>query len=210
MMANGIALIFFLVLVLPTAASEVILDYKATAQTVVGKPFGIDLPRLTAVSGYFVYETEGTADSRASSERGEYVRPGAFAAKLLGHTITGSAQPTLKTEDIQVTGGSIDTFRFIDGKDAAQPMFLDSVADESIEVSLSITASNRLPDAIIRPTISILRNLQSKKRARNPAHGIRLAAPTHTVASHHRIVSQGGRTVDRFSVESGHDLYHRV
>lgn len=128
-----------LALISPVAASEVILDYKATIDTTIGNPFGMEIPHLTEVIGHFVYETEGDPDIQASSARGEYRRPGAFVAKFLGTKISGSAQPTLKVENIRFTGGSIDTFRFIDGNDDSNPMFIDNDANDSIEVNLSLT-----------------------------------------------------------------------
>jgi hypothetical protein len=127
------------------SAEEVILDYEATAQTVVGTPFGFTVPRLTVVTGVIVYQTDGAVDDNPSPERGNYqlTAGGAFVADFLDHRILGSATPLLQVEDIQIPpSGSIDTFRFIDGDDSDQDggiMSLDDIADGDVELFLAMT-----------------------------------------------------------------------
>jgi len=109
-----------------SGAVEVILDYEAEALTVVGTPFGLNVPRLTIITGSFVYETAEAPDLNGSPERGWYQLSddGGFTATFLDnnsmtHTLTGSVSPWLEVEDILVSGGpaTIDTFRFWDGDD---------------------------------------------------------------------------------------------
>lgn len=134
---------------LPLLAEEVILDYRATVQTVSRTPFGLSIPRLTKVIGVFVYDPASATDQRIGDpQRGIYtVTAGAaFDARFLDHRVTGSATPELQVEDIQVggPGRSIDTFRYVDGERFLNPpgiMALDGVADPGIRLALAITDS---------------------------------------------------------------------
>lgn len=123
-----------------TQAEEVILDFEAVASAVVGTPFGVTVPRLTLVTGHFVYNT-ATIDDNPSAERGNYPHngTGGFRARFLGHQIDGSANPTLEVENIPVGGASIDTFRILDSHDS---MRFNGTAESSIVLSLSITDSS--------------------------------------------------------------------
>ncbi len=127
------------------------LAFEAEAATVVGTPFGIDVPRLTTVTGTFTYQTDGAIDSNSSPDRGEYRFAGGatFTAGFLGHTVTGSATPLIEVQDFS----SSETFRYDDGGDE-HAMSFDGTPDPSIDLWLSITdgsASSLAGDSLPAP-----------------------------------------------------------
>jgi hypothetical protein len=137
----------------PLSAAQVVLSYEAEASTVVGSPFGLEIPRLTKVTGTLVYETSGVVDQNASPERGHYQLGGGggFTAAFESaggnsHLLTGSAGPWLEVENISVGGDStIDTFRFWDGDDSDSKgglMSFDGVVDGDYFLIFAMTDSS--------------------------------------------------------------------
>lgn len=131
-------------------AEKVILNYEAEASTVVGNPFGLSVPRLTVVTGSFVYETDGAMDLNSSDQRGHYqlLGGGGFTAsfsdaEVTSHLLSGSIGPWLEVEDIDVGGDkTIDTFRFWDGNDSDDKggmMTFDGVADGENFLTFAMT-----------------------------------------------------------------------
>lgn len=140
-------------------AGMVVLEYEAEASTVVGNPFGLNVPRLTVVTGRFVYETDGAMDLNGSDQRGHYqlLGGGGFTARFLdgggnAHLLSGSIGPWLEVEDIDVGGGkTIDTFRFWDGNDAEDKggiMTFDGTADGEYFLTFAMTdgSGDAFPD----------------------------------------------------------------
>ena len=92
--------------------------YEAEAATVINSPFGLAVPRLTIVSGYFTYESSAMDLNPGDLRRGRFLLSGGwdFRAEFLGKVITGSdratastntfATPTLSFEDGSTTGDS--------------------------------------------------------------------------------------------------------
>lgn len=83
----------------PTHAKRVIVEFVAEAKTVTGMPFGITVPRLTVVRGYFTYETN-TPDLRpADLMRGQFLMldTSDFRAEFLDKVIAGSDSATATT-----------------------------------------------------------------------------------------------------------------
>ncbi len=80
-------------------ADIVTLEYEAEAATVVGQPFGIDVPRLTIVRGLISYDSD-TPDRRPNDPmRGSFDISDSwrFRAEFLGHAITGSNMASAST-----------------------------------------------------------------------------------------------------------------
>lgn len=137
----------------PLSAAQVVLSYEAEASTVVGSPFGLEIPRLSKVTGTLVYETSRAVDQNASPERGHYQLggEGGFTAAFESaggdsHLLTGSAGPWLEAENISVGGDStIDTFRFWDGDDSDSKgglMSFDGVVDGDYFLTFAMTDSS--------------------------------------------------------------------
>jgi hypothetical protein len=126
-------------------AELVTIEYEAEASTVVGQPFGLDVPRLTRVHGFFRYESSAVDLRPNDQRRGSFVLgPGAweFEARFLGHTVRGSQQATASTE----TFGH--TLRFNDGGDRKETgdMSFDGVFRIDIALGFSIVGnSSHLP-----------------------------------------------------------------
>lgn len=134
-----------LAVVQPAIAERVTVEYEAEARTVTGQPFGISVPRLTVVRGYFSYETH-TPDLRpADPMRGQFVMLGTwdFRAGFLDKVITGSASATATTNLF----GS-PTLSFNDGGNTADRgiMRINGAPDADVEFGLSISgAAKDLP-----------------------------------------------------------------
>jgi len=130
-------------------AELVTVAYEAEASTVVDQPFGIEVPRLTIVRGYFTYESD-TPDTRSDPRRGSFDLNGAwgFRAEFLDHVIAGSARAEASTETFGFT------LRFNDGgdKEGTGDMFFDGIPSNDIELGFSIVGdkedlpSDKLPD----------------------------------------------------------------
>jgi hypothetical protein len=135
--------LFGLLSFLPSAlsAETVEVHFDATAQTVVGMPFGISLPRLTTATGAFFYES-ATTDTNPSTDRGDYPHAagGGFVMRFLDQEITGSATPFVQVENL-----SSDTFRLIDGPRIAGNqggmMKQNGVEDSTAQLLIAISKS---------------------------------------------------------------------
>jgi hypothetical protein len=131
-----------LALIQPAVAERVTVAYEAEASTVTGQPFGITVPRLTIVTGYFTYETN-TPDLRpADLMRGEFLMQGTwdFRAEFLARVIRGSGTAASTTNLF----GS-PTLRFNDGAadNDAGVMSLDGVPEETISLGFSISGQTK-------------------------------------------------------------------
>lgn len=126
-----------------------------------GMPLGFDKTvRTEKVSGSFSYDL-AFVDDVLALDRGKYERYGksAFTFTVKGHTVTGSGNAILQTENLT----SSDTFRFIDGPqgDAAlRRMKLDGVDAPTLKLFIAISdssaamlTSDKLPDPF--PTVDI-------------------------------------------------------
>ncbi len=123
-------------------AETIEIRFEATAQTVVGTPFGGTVPRLTTATGSFFYQTS-TPDTNPSPDRGNYPHSGGggFTACFIDKEIKGSATPFVQIENLDP-----DTFRFIDGPRLVGSqggiMRVNGVADATIELGIAITDSS--------------------------------------------------------------------
>ena len=121
-------------------AKRVTVEFEAEAATVTGNPFGMTVPRLTVVRGYFTYEssTPDTFSNPADTMRGSFVIAGTwdFRAAFLGHEIRGSGTATSSTNLF----GS-PTLRFEDGKGNSRPelMSIDGLPDANIGLTFAIS-----------------------------------------------------------------------
>lgn len=100
-------------------SARVTVEYEAEAATVVDQPFGMTVPRLTVVRGYFTYESETPDLKPADPMRGSFLLPGTwdFRAEFLDQVLTGSGtatsttnlygSPTLSFEDGATTSSGI-------------------------------------------------------------------------------------------------------
>ena len=134
-------------------AERITVYYEAEAATVVDMPLGIEVPRLTVVTGTFTFETS-TADALPEDpDNGDYPHDsggGAFTAHFLDHELIGSATPLIEIRPVT------DTFRFIDGPglfgDEGGIMSIDGTPDEDIELWFSAsTETDMLDDSLINP-----------------------------------------------------------
>ena len=126
-------------------ADKVVVYYEAEAVTVVGDPFGIDVPRLTKLTGTFKFNTSAQDDDPDDVLFGSYPHAGGnggFRADFLDTTITGSVTPYVSVQVGASQGGS-DTFRFIDGPRAFDPqggvMSIAGSPDPDIQLRFSAT-----------------------------------------------------------------------
>lgn len=121
-------------------AKRVTVEFEAEASTVTGQPFGMTVPRLTIVRGYFSYETNtpDTYSNSADTMRGSFVLAGTwdFRAEFLDRVIKGSGTASSSTNLF----GS-PTLRFEDGLGNNRPelMTIDGVADGNIGLGFSIS-----------------------------------------------------------------------
>jgi hypothetical protein len=137
-----------LLLLVPDARAEIVtVAYEAEAVTVVDEPFGVEVPRLTIVTGYFTFDTS-TPDADPDDESfGEYphARNSAFAADFLETEIRGS-----DTAHYQVQVSGNDTFRIWDGPrvvgNEGGIMSIDGTPDEDIELFLAVMEEDVFPD----------------------------------------------------------------
>lgn len=134
-----------LVSVQPTHAKRVTVEFVAEAKTVTGEPFGITVPRLTIVRGYFTYETN-TPDLRpADTMRGQFVMTGTwdFRAEFLDKVITASDSATATTNlfgspTLAINDGGNKSDRGI--------MKINGTPDINVELGFSISgAAKDLP-----------------------------------------------------------------
>jgi len=121
-------------------AKRVTIEFEAEAGTVTGQPFGMTVPRLTIVRGYFSYETNtpDTFSNSADTMRGSFVLAGTwdFRAEFLDRVIRGSGTATSSTNLF----GS-PTLRFEDGLGNNRPelMTIDGIQDANIGLGFAIS-----------------------------------------------------------------------
>lgn len=138
--------------VTPIRAELVTIQYEAEAATVVGQPFGLNVPRLTRIQGIFRYES-GAPDLKANDlRRGSFILgPSSwhFEAHFLGQTLEGSIQAAASTE----TFGH--TLRFNDGgeRDDTRDMRFNGISRPDLALGFSIvgSASNLPTDQLPAP-----------------------------------------------------------
>lgn len=120
-----------------TARAELVtVRYEAEASTVVDQPFGIDVPRLTVVRGFFTYQSDTPDQNPGDLRRGSFkpVVSWGFRAEFLGHVVSGSNRATGSTE----TFGH--TLRFNDGGDSSDTgdMSFDHVPTADLALGFAI------------------------------------------------------------------------
>lgn len=121
-------------------AKRVTVEFEAEAGTVTGQPFGMTVPRLTLVRGYFSYETNtpDTFSNSADTMRGSFILAGTwdFRAEFLDRVIMGSGTATSSTNLF----GS-PTLRFEDGLGNNRPelMTIDGSPDATIGLGFAIS-----------------------------------------------------------------------
>ncbi len=193
-------LFFFSCLAAPQAlAKRVTVEFVAEAGTVTGSPFGMTVPRLTIVRGYFSYETN-TPDIFSNSSdtmRGSFVLAGTwdFRAEFLDRVIRGSGTATSSTNLFDSA-----TLRFEDGIRNNRPelMSIDGVSDASIGLGFSI--SGQAKDL---PTDKLPENFTFNPPPSGASHTFSLESNTGTSATTGRMLLQfrSFRQVD-FSIKS--------
>ncbi len=137
-------------------AAVVTVLYEAEAVTVVKKPFGVEVPRLTVVSGYFTFDTSTPDDAPEDLYSGEYQHDGnaAYLASFLGHEVTGSETPFYWVDLVDGDPES-DTFRIYDGPTPVGfeggTMSFDGTPDTDIQLFVAITEDVFDNDDLIDP-----------------------------------------------------------
>jgi hypothetical protein len=120
----------------PACAERVTIEYEAEARTITNQPFGITVPFLTVVRGYFTYETNTPDQTPADLMRGRFLLSGTwdFRAEFLDKVITGSGFATATTNLFGYT------LAFNDGGGTADRgiMAINDLLDPDIEFVLSI------------------------------------------------------------------------
>ena len=97
-------------------------------------PFGLEVPRLTVVSGYFDFDTSTPDDNPVDETEGLYrhMNSGGFVANFLTNQIVGSDSSVYELDSTQ------QDVRITDGPDGlgndGGTMSLDGGADETIEM----------------------------------------------------------------------------
>jgi hypothetical protein len=140
-----------------SAHSEVVtVSYEAEAVTVVKEPFGVEVPRLTVVTGYFTFDTSTPDQAPDDEYSGEYQHDGngGYLASFLGHEVTGSHTPFYWV-DLVMGSPQNDTFRVYDGPTAVGfeggTMSFDGTPDEDIQLFVAITEDVFDDDDLINP-----------------------------------------------------------
>jgi hypothetical protein len=136
-------------------AESITVSYAATAVTVVKQPFGLVVPRLTTVTGYFTFDT-GTVDSEDEDPlEGAYQHDGTsgFIAQFLTNEITGS---DIAFYEVDLSSDpTSDTFRVYDGPrplgNHGGTMSLDGTEDPDIQLFFAATEDVFDDDALIDP-----------------------------------------------------------
>jgi hypothetical protein len=140
----------------PAGAGIVTVLYEAEAVTVVDEPFGIEVPRLTVVTGYFTFDTSTPDNDPADEYDGEYSHDGnaGYLASFLGHEVRGSQTPFYWV-DLVMNSPQSDTFRIYDGPRAVGfeggTMSFDGTPDEDIELFLAVSEDVFDDDDLINP-----------------------------------------------------------
>ena len=83
----------------PGRAELVTVEYEAEVKTVTGEPFGMTVPRLTLVRGFFTYDSDTPDKSPADAMRGSFVPVvnWGFRAEFLDKVITDSGMAIAST-----------------------------------------------------------------------------------------------------------------
>jgi hypothetical protein len=140
----------------PARAEIITVSYEAEAVTVVKKPFGVEVPRLTVVTGFFTFDTSTPDDAPSDAFSGEYPHDGnaGYLASFLGHEVTGSQTPFYWVDLVDGNPQS-DTFRIYDGPTAVGfeggTMAFDGTPDEGIQLFVAITEDVFDDDDLIDP-----------------------------------------------------------
>lgn len=124
--------------------------YEAEVSTVVGAPFGVAVPRLTAVTGHFTFDTS-TPDTDSDPDRGTYRHTdgSAFLADFQGHEVTGSSTA------LYTVGTAGGTFIIRDGPgllgNNGGTMSFNGLGDETIELFFSASPGPLTTDSLFNP-----------------------------------------------------------
>jgi hypothetical protein len=124
-------------------AMPVKVGFSGQVVTVASAPLGFDSTvRLEAVSGSFTYDLRMVDQLPADPKRGRYegFTITAFTFTVKGHTITGSGNAQVQTEDLDP-----DTFRFLDGPlgdNVPRVMKFDGADAPTLKLGIAITDSS--------------------------------------------------------------------
>jgi hypothetical protein len=124
-------------------AMPVKVGFTGQVVTVASAPLGFDATvRLEAVSGSFTYDLRMVDQLPADLKRGRYegFAITAFTFIVKGHTITGSGNAQVQTEDLNP-----DTFRFLDGPlgdNVPRVMKFDGADAPTLKLGIAITDSS--------------------------------------------------------------------
>ena len=125
----------------PASAELVVVLYEAEVTTVVGQPFGMEVPRLSVVRGHFTYDPGSQDAAPDDPRRGKFepVQSWGFLAEFLDQTVTGSVGAKASIETYGYT------LRFDDGGDSPDTgdMALGGAPRTDIELALSFTGSSQ-------------------------------------------------------------------
>ena len=141
MKLTSILFIWFCV-VLICDADLIQVNYTASISTVSGTPFGQVFTNGTPVTGFFTYDTS-TPDVNPTANRGYYPHSanGAFEARFVGNTLSGSPTPYVQVEDFLAPVP--DTWRFIDGPRTVGPqggiMSWNGAPNADAQLTIAIT-----------------------------------------------------------------------
>lgn len=129
----------------PARAELVTVEYEAEVKTVTGQPFGITVPLLTVVRGFFTYDSDTPDKSPADTMRGSFGPVGGwdFRAEFLDKVITDSGLATATTNLFGMPTLSIN-----DGgnKSGRGIMLINGTPDVTVEFGLGISgAAKDLP-----------------------------------------------------------------
>jgi hypothetical protein len=126
----------------PARAELVTIAYEAEVKTVTGQPFGMTVPLLTFVKGYFTYDSNTSDKSPTDPMRGSFGPVGGwgFRAEFIDKVITDSGVATASTNLF----GS-PTLRFNDGGNTSGRgiMQINGTADDTIELGFAISGATK-------------------------------------------------------------------
>jgi hypothetical protein len=126
----------------PARAQLVTVEFEAEVKTVTGQPFGMTVPLLTIVKGYFTYDSDTPDLSPGDVMRGKFEPVGGwdFRAEFIDKVITDSGVATASTNLF----GS-PTLRFNDGgnRSGRGIMQINGTADDTIELGFAISGETK-------------------------------------------------------------------
>lgn len=138
----------------PARAELVTVEFEAEVKTVTGQPFGITVPLLTFVRGFFTYDSDTPDKNPADTMRGSFGPVGGwdFRAEFIDKVITDSGMATATTNLFGMPTLSIN-----DGgnKSGRGIMRINGTPDATVEFGLGISgAAKDLPTDQLPPNFT--------------------------------------------------------